>query len=399
MDECKYQYDVSELAKAFTYMDIERLDMGDSHEEMVEYLCEKAGIGFDGELSDEDKYYYEKKSVEAYERMIKDGSIQDLIESIIDENYDNFDYLQRVMVYSETKYNDIKEHPTVKAICTIDNYIQNINNEEICSKEHCSKMTEIKEKILAVDIELCYVGNTLGHSYFRYLNPEYYFHSNDAFTVGHILSEDELERKLGEYTIHAEVLSKFRKSGGDQGYTIAFDRAGEDIAAHIYTYTKTYEPFYMEHKDTGCEMTIDTTNIEESAKELANKINELTENTFATGLESKNSLQTEQQADTVLEKLKGLYLSNDVVMSEFLRSDECKDLSPEMKMALLKWSGDDLFMTVDKNNEVILKSKPAMQLNDTSFLSCRSTETEELIQLRQEKEVAERVVQRKKKGR
>lgn len=296
-----YEYKIIELAEALTYIDIERLDMGDSHEEIVEFLCEKAAIEFDGECSDEDEYYYKKKSIEAYVKMIKDGSIQKLIGSIVDEIYDNFDYLRIVMVHHEYKSAVIEEHPTANSILVINDYIQTINNEAVCSREHCSKMNEIKEKLLSMDLELCYVGHILGHSFFCYLNPEYYLRSNDVFTVGHILSEDENERKLGEYTIHAEVLSTLRQKGGDQGYTIAFNRNDENITAHIYLYTKAYEPFDMKHTDTGCEMIIDVTDLEISAKSLADKINELTEKDFATGKE----LQNEQQQNNVMRKRKG----------------------------------------------------------------------------------------------
>ncbi len=296
-----YEYKITELAEALTYIDIERLDMGDSHEEIVEFLCEKAAIEFDGECSDEDENYYEKKSIEAYKKMIKDGSIQELVGSIVDEIYDNFDYLRIVMVHHEYKSAVIEEHPTTKAILVINDYIQSINDEAVCSKEHCSKMNEIKRKLLSMDLELCYVGHTLGYSFFRYLNPEYYFRSNDVFTVGHILSEDENERKLGEYTIHAEVLSIFRKSGGDQGYTISFNREDGNIVAHIYLYAKTHDPFNMVHKDTGCEMTMDVAELDLSAKELADKINELTEKDFANGKE----LQDGQMVANAVRKRRG----------------------------------------------------------------------------------------------
>lgn len=290
---------ISELAKAFTYIDIERLDMGDSHEEIVEFLCEKAGLEFDSECADEDEYYYEKKSVEAYEKLIKDGSIQEILGSIVEEIYDHYDYLQRVMVYSKDKPTEIKEHPTVKAICSINDYIQSINNEDICSKEHCSKMNEVKEKLLSVDIELCYVGNQLGHNYFRYLNPDYYFHSNDVFTVGHILSEDEVERKLGVYTIHAEIQSS------RQGYTVAFNRKDGNIVAHVYEYTKTYNPFNMTYEDINCDIIVDKTNLDESAKVIASKINELTENDFANGIRTSAELLNKAEGVTAVRKRRG----------------------------------------------------------------------------------------------
>ena len=277
-----------ELAKALTYIDIERLDMGDSYEEVVDFLCEKAEIDFDSECSEEDEHYYEKKSIEAYEKMIKDGSIQEILGSIVDEIYDNFDYLRRVMVYHEYKSADIMEHPTAKAICLINDYIQNIHNEVVCSKEHCSKMRQIKETLLSTDIELCHIGHSIGHSFFRYLNPEYYFISNTAFTVGHILSEDEPERELGEYTLHAEVLSSLRKSGDTQGYVVSFNRENENIVAHIYSYTQRYNPFSMTHHDIGCKMIIDTANLDMASKKIAKKINELTQKDFANEKETRN---------------------------------------------------------------------------------------------------------------
>lgn len=261
-----------DLAKALTYIDMEPMDMGDCYGETVEFLCDEAGVEYDED--DLDENYFENKAVEAYEKLLKDGSIVCLIESMVEEIYDNFDRIRQLLVYHEW-FSDVKEHPTVKAIMRINDYIQNIENIYACSAEHCSKMKAVTEKLLAMDLELCYVGHELGNSYFQYLDSKFYLCSNDSFTVGYILSDDDAERELGTYTVHAEMRSGFRKKGGEQGYTIAFNRK-EGIVAHIYVFTKTYGPFNMTHKDTGCEMQIDIADLEGSAKQLAAKINELT---------------------------------------------------------------------------------------------------------------------------
>ena len=266
---------IEEVAKALAYMDIECMDMGDSHLEQAEFLCEQAGIEFDDECSIENEYYYEEKSVEAYKKMLKDGSINSMIESIVEENYDNLYYIRQVMVYSEIHSTDIMEHPTVKAISSINEYIQNIKDESVCSVEHCKKMTEVMENLSAMDIELCYIGNRLGNKFFRYLNPDSYFISNTAFTVGRVLNEEDTEYKLGEYTSHASVLSHLKNKDNSRGYTIAFTRKEEGIVSHI---------------DTGCELTVDKADLEQFAKDLANKINELTENDF---INTKNQQQNE----------------------------------------------------------------------------------------------------------
>ena len=57
----------------------------------------------------------------------------------------------------------------------------------------------------------------------------------------------------------------------------------------------------MKHTDSGCEMIIDVTDLEVSAKALADKINELTEKDFANGKE----LQNEQLQNNVMRKRKG----------------------------------------------------------------------------------------------
>lgn len=266
---------VNEVARALTYLDMERLDMGDDYSEVVEYLCETAGIDFDSDCSDEDENYYEKKSIEAYEQLIRDGKIMSMIESIVEENCDNYDRIRITMVYNAENPVEITEHPTVKAVCVINDFIQGLTDDS-CSKEHRDNFSEMTNKLLAVDIKLCYFGNLTGHSFFRYLNPEYYFISNDAYTVGHILDDEDLERELGEYTIHASLLSSKRNTNGIHGFTVSFNRNEDDIIANIYTYACDDNSSGYKYQKTECSLVVDTTDLEAFSKKLAEKINNLT---------------------------------------------------------------------------------------------------------------------------
>ena len=60
--------------------------------------------------------------------------------------------------------------------------------------------------------------------------------------------------------------------------------------------------------------------------------------------------------DLLLTRLKGAYKSSDVVMSEFLRSYK-GILTISEQRYLLEWSGDDEFMEVLDNGEIVEKRK------------------------------------------
>ena len=229
---------------------------------------------FDADNSAEHSNYLESKSIEAYTRILiekPETYINDYVKYLMGK----IDYLIRCMVYTKGEYADVCEHPTAKAICTIGKYIQSLNNESICDKEHSLMMKQIQERVESVDIELCFAGNDIGYCWYKYFNPELYKMMNSSFTVGYILTENDVEYKFGLYSIHAEIHSKLRKEGADQGYTVAFTRRNGAIVAKFYEYVKTFNPYSISHKDTECEMVVDTTDLEAAAKSLADKANDL----------------------------------------------------------------------------------------------------------------------------
>lgn len=269
--------DMKEVAEALTYIDNELRDMGDSYEEIVENLCYSAGVHFDIDNSAEYSDYLKAKSIEAYTKILAECPEKYVKDYITYIHEYHLDHLIRRMVYTKGEFADVNEHPTAKAIFAFADYVQSINNDTVCDAEHHTMMEQIREKVKSLDLELCYVGNTLGYSWFRYFNPNYFFRSNDCFTVGHVLAEDEIEYKLGLYTIHAGLHSHLKQSGDDQGYTVAFNRKEGKIITQIYIYTTIINPFNMAHEDTGIEVIVDTKDLEASAKILASKVNELAE--------------------------------------------------------------------------------------------------------------------------
>lgn len=258
---------ISKVAHALTFIDLEFLDMGDSHKEIVKEICYEGNVEFDEDKADEDENYLQEKSVEAYISCLETDSVSWIL-SFIDCMYDNLDNLVTRMVF--TRIDAGKVHPTVEAAHVIDEYISKISSD-IPSDVYFSKAKEIKETLESIDIELCYVAHDIGYSYFRYLDPEYYFISNTCFTVGHILCKDESEYDLGEYILHASLRNK-----NNYGYTVAFRREDENIMAHIYEHHRDIIKSYIVNYDTGIKLQVNHLNIDAFAKELAKNINKLT---------------------------------------------------------------------------------------------------------------------------
>lgn len=57
----------------------------------------------------------------------------------------------------------------------------------------------------------------------------------------------------------------------------------------------------------------------------------------------------------LVDKSKEEYSKNDLVMSELLRDKKFSELSIANKLDLLKWAGEDEFMTVDAMGNVVCR--------------------------------------------
>ncbi len=247
---------VKKVAEALAYLDIEILDMGDSYAEIVENLCMAANITF---IPKEEIKYLKKQAVEAYCILLR--NMDDICVNYINYLYENRYILMYRLVY--TGGYTIADHPTMVALNTFHDFI----DVSSCDEIHCQKLQELIGIFKMIDLELCYTGHFLGYRFFRYLNPEYFFISNDAFTVGSILSSEDDEHMLGQYTIHA----CFNHIGKDKGYTIAFNRVVGKLVARIYEFSKTFEPYKISHSNLLYEMNVDMS--EQSAVFIAKQAN------------------------------------------------------------------------------------------------------------------------------
>ena len=52
-------------------------------------------------------------------------------------------------------------------------------------------------------------------------------------------------------------------------------------------------------------------------------------------------------------KIKDEYAKGDIVMSELLRNEECDGITRFSKRYLLKWAGEDDYMTVDADGNIV----------------------------------------------
>lgn len=259
------------VAKALTYLDIESIGPVDTQPDIVENICFEAGIAFDDEYANDDEYrdkYLKEKSIEAYTKLLMNDP-EALLERTIYYLAEDLNFLINQMMLTRKIYHDVKKHPTAKAIITVNDFVQKIHDPSIYGDDHCKLMEQITEKVSSLDIELCYVGNRLGNRFFYYLNPKYFAITNAYYVTGRIVTEDDNdEQDLGLYVSHAMSQNNF-----SEGYTIGFVRKDKNILAHLYEYTKTYDPNSIINVDTGCELVVDAS--ESSAIKLADKINEL----------------------------------------------------------------------------------------------------------------------------
>lgn len=253
---------IKKVAEALAYLDIEILDMGDSYAEIVENLCTAANITF---IPKEEIIYLKKQAVEAYCILLR--NMDDICVNYIDFLYENQYILMHRLVY--TGGYTIADHPTMVALNTFHDF-----TVSSCDEIHGQKLQELIGIFKVIDLELCYTGHFLGYRFFRYLNPEYFFISNDAFTVGSILSSEDDEHMLGQYTMHA----CFNHIGKDMGYTIAFNRVGGKLVARLYEFSKTFEPYKISHSDLLYEMNVGMS--EQSAVLIAKQANELAKKHF-----------------------------------------------------------------------------------------------------------------------
>ena len=270
---------VEKAARAVTYLDMELLGMGDSHSDIVENICFDAGVDFDTESEEyeEDEYYLKKKSIEAYEKLFseKRGSYED---SICEYYYECSGALISEMKHA--KCTDVKEHPTYKALFDFYTYVETLE-EEYCTKESKEELRTLLDRVSSMDMELVSIGYQVSSEYWRYLDDKYYIRSNTYYKVGDVVVfEEDDESDLGQYVAHS-MMHHGRKYGySDCGFAIAYKKEQGNIVACLYDQNRKSHEQPYHYKDSQVKVVLDTTDIEGSAKRLAETINKRTVTTY-----------------------------------------------------------------------------------------------------------------------
>lgn len=275
MAEVKKLDIVKKAARAVTYLDIELLDMGDSHKDIVGELCYSAGVEFDTDSDEyeEDEHYLEKKSVESYEILFteKRGSYEN---SICEYYCDCKGALISGMKY--VKGSKVEEHPTYKALLDFYTYIEPLE-EKYCKNEWKGNLKSLLDGILEYDMELISISYQISSEYWRHLDEKYFYRSNTYYRVGDVVvyDEDELS-SLGQYVAHA-MMNNGRKYGySDCGFSVVFKKEHGNIVACLFEQKKKQHEDPYSYKDVDVKVMIDKEDITGSAKRLAETINKLT---------------------------------------------------------------------------------------------------------------------------
>lgn len=178
---------ISDLAKAFTLVEWSYIDMGDDIEEVVNYMCEAAGIN-------ENAWdIHEKGGIlnllnKAHQVILNKnpGLLTNRLRHLLQEDGDYYSNQIKNYMYSEgvSKLSESKMYTAVSLI-----YKQFKDDDKKLAK---IIKTELLDDMKQNGVASIRVGYGVGHEYFRYLDGKLFGTvTNDYFTVGHAITTDE----------------------------------------------------------------------------------------------------------------------------------------------------------------------------------------------------------------
>ena len=272
--------EVSDLAKAFTLIEWSYIDMGDDIEEVVNDMCDAAGI-----KENAWDYHTEKDVL---------GLLSRAHQVILNKNpmllYNRLKHL--ITEESEYYINQIKDYMTSENVSKVNDSkmykaLSLIYKEVKDKDKQLAKIikSELLDDMKVNGVASIRVGYGIGHEYFRYLNREVFGTiSNDVFTVGHVITASDVkeckECKGYSYVFHKNInrcgapnisIAAFFKNtaSGDIQVDLKVERHGYLSESRSCVTTRGYildiESFVI-NKNTP---------IEESAKTVAAKFNEI----------------------------------------------------------------------------------------------------------------------------
>lgn len=271
---------VSDLAKAFTLLEWSYIDLGDDIEEVVNYMCEAAGIN-------ENVWdIHERKGVldlltKAHQVILNKNPklLADRLRYLLQEDSGYYSSQIKDYMYSEcvSKVTDSKMYKALyiiyKAFKDTDKKLAKIIKYELLDDMKQNGVASIK------------VGYEVGNDYFRYLeSSKFGTTSNDVFTVGHPISSSDIkehkEYKGYTYVFHSDI----NRCGAPKISIAAFFKNAE--ADKVQVDIKIERHGYINERQTcigiiGYILDIDTimlsskASVEENSKIIAQKFNDI----------------------------------------------------------------------------------------------------------------------------
>lgn len=238
------------FAEAMAFLDSLCIGACDSWTDIAEDLCDMAGMEFPGDNSD-----LMSVCKKAYEVLIAKNPSG--IEANIMYYNDNIEY----MICQIASVKDA--HRSIGYMQEISGYV--LSHTDVFSKNCVEKVEYLNQQFSSVDVELLTTGHHIGFLLWQHLNPDVYIQTNDSFTVGYALFDDDSESKYGKYVCH----SRFRK--GDDGYSVFFNRRADHVIVATVRRYVTHELCRREYSEPLFETPVGK-NEEESVEILAKAI-------------------------------------------------------------------------------------------------------------------------------
>jgi hypothetical protein len=251
--------DVTALAKALVFIGLTLTDV-DTYGEVVKMTCSEAGLK--ANTSGLNQEQLEELETKAYKILIKrrDIAIHSLYMDLLDDDYEYYPTIKEAM-YDEN-VSSLSDSKTYKSLCLIYKYFCEVDKK--LAKEIKTKLLDDMKQNGVASIRL---GTTIGNQYYKYLDENIFkWLSNDAFTVGHIITTEEkkqfkelkpftymMSKDYGGLSPRPEVGPTFLFRNGDNGKVIVevkMFRKGYtgEHAGSVVGYIKDIETFELDPK-------------------------------------------------------------------------------------------------------------------------------------------------------
>jgi hypothetical protein len=190
--------EITPLAKAFTLIDISMVDMSDHYEDFVSCTCDAAGLNNIDIWSIGDQARLRDLDSKAFQILINkhDTYLDGFMSNILDDNYEYYEIVKNEM-YMEN-VSSVNQSKTYKAVYLIYKYFCDAN-KKIAKDIKTKMLADMKQNGVASTR----VGYAIGHLYYKYISKDIFGTiSNDYFTVGHALTNEEKQefKELKPYT-------------------------------------------------------------------------------------------------------------------------------------------------------------------------------------------------------